>query len=60
MLLIKWVLGPQNDVDMHTKNVPNHLFENFGRVYFGEDEYYVESDTPEREGVGACFKAEGA
>ena len=53
MLLIKWVPGPQNDADMHTKNVPNPLFENFGRVYFGEDEYYVASDTPEREGVGS-------
>jgi len=53
MLLIKWVPGPQNDADMHTKNVPNPLFENFGRVYFGKDEYYVASDTPEREGVGS-------
>ena len=44
---------PKNDADMHTKNVLNPLFENFGTVYFGEDEYFVESDTPGRYGVGS-------
>ena len=53
ILVIKWVPGPKNDADMHTKNVPNPLFENFGTVYFGKDEYFVESDTPERQGVGS-------
>jgi hypothetical protein len=53
MLLIKWVPGPQNDADMHTKNVPNPLFKKNLRVYFGEGKYYVASDTPEREGVGS-------
>ena len=48
ILVIKWVPGPKNDTYMHTKNVPNSLFENVGTVYFGKDEYFVESDTPER------------
>ena len=48
ILIIKWVPGPKNDADMHTKNVPNPLFDTFGTVYFGNDEYFVESDTPER------------
>jgi len=33
------------------RTLPNPLLENFGNVYFGEDEYFVESDTPEREGI---------
>ena len=48
ILVIKWVPGPENDADMHTKNVPNPLFEKFGTLYFSKDEYFVELDTPER------------
>ena len=52
-MIIKWVPGPENDAEVHTKNVPNPLFENFGTVYFGEDKYVVELDTPTRYGVGS-------
>ncbi len=48
ILIIKWVLGLENVADMHTKNVPNPLFEKFGTLYVGKDQYFVELDTPER------------
>ena len=48
ILVIKWVPGPDNDTYMHTKNVSNPLYENFGTVYFGKEVYFVESYTPER------------
>ena len=53
ILLIKWVPGPENDADMHTKNVSRELFEKFGKVYFGKDRYYAadDEDTPVREGA---------
>ena len=42
ILVIKWVPGPEKDADINTKDVSNPLFENFGTVYFGKDEYVVE------------------
>ena len=48
ILVIKWVPGLENEADMHTKNVPNPLFEKFWTLYFGKDQYFMESDTPER------------
>jgi hypothetical protein len=39
IILIKWVPGPMNDVDLHTKTLAGSSFEKHVEVYTGKDEY---------------------
>ena len=39
ILIVKWIPGSKNDVDLHTKNLAATDFENHVAVHTGEDEY---------------------
>ena len=39
ILKIVWIPGPENDADMHTKNLGGPELEKHARVYFGKDKY---------------------
>ena len=39
ILIVKWIPGPKNDVDLHTKNLAATDFEKHVAVYTGKDEY---------------------
>jgi len=39
ILIVKWIPGPKNDADLHTKNLAATDFEKHVAVYTGKDEY---------------------
>ena len=39
ILIVKWISGPTNNADLHTKNLADSDFENHAAVYIGKDEY---------------------
>ena len=39
IMIYKWIPGPENDPDMHTKNLGGPDLEKCAKVYFGKDEY---------------------
>jgi hypothetical protein len=39
ILLVKWIPGPSNDADLHTKNLSGPDFEKHVETYTGKDEY---------------------
>ena len=39
ILLVKWIPGPTNDADLHTKNLAAVDFEKHVAVYTSKDEY---------------------
>ena len=39
ILIVKWIPGPKNDADLHTKNFAATDFEKHVAVYTGKDEY---------------------
>ena len=39
ILKVSWIPGPDNDADMHTKNLGGPELEKHGIVYFGKDQY---------------------
>ena len=39
ILLVKWIPGPTNDADLHTKNLAAVDFKKHGVDYTGKDEY---------------------
>ena len=43
ILLVKWIPGPTNDADLHTKNLAGPGFEKHVEVYTGKDEYSIMS-----------------
>ena len=38
-ILLKWIHGPRNDADFHTKYLAGTIFEKHVAVYTGKDEY---------------------
>ena len=39
IFIVKWIPGPTNDADLHTKNLAAADFEKHAAVYTGKDEY---------------------
>ena len=39
ILLVKWIPGPSNDADLHTKNLSGSDFKKHVSTYTGKDEY---------------------